>query len=179
MGCNSRSEPTSDHACIIWINQSATPKCFNAVSSRSPQHRTHPKAYTNDTNSHINQRSRGLVATSYLLIYALRAYFLVGKWMSRLRCFSVFSDRSCYKHKSTKESVLFDPLLNGQQRERKAKHLCQSTADSTSFLCTQVQWNVLLVLVVFPQVLACFLVRDGQNTGDGFSNGGATGTEIE
>ena len=54
-------------------------------------------------------------------------------------------------------------------------HLGQPPSDRACPLWSQAQGNVLLVLVVFPKVLASLLVHDGQDPGDRLANGGANG----
>lgn len=50
-------------------------------------------------------------------------------------------------------------------------HLRQSPTDGPGLLHSQVQRKVLLVLVVFARVVPGLLVKDGEDAGDGFSDG--------
>ena len=90
------------------------------------------------------------------LAQAFTAYFLIGKLASFLRCFSVFSDASCYIENINQ--------LNWMQLQ--ATHLAQPPSDSPGLLRSQVQRKIFLVFVVFPEILASFLVCHSQDSGD-------------
>jgi hypothetical protein len=48
----------------------------------------------------------------------------------------------------------------------KNTYFCQPPPDGTSFLRPQIKWKVFLILVILPEVLACFLVGYSEHTGD-------------
>ena len=94
--------------------------------------------------------------------HALTAYFLMGKFWSFFVCLSVFKDFSCWFDPNFKQ--LFD-------EERIKTHLGQPSSDSTSPLGSEVKGKVLLVLIVFPEILASLLVDDRQYPCDRLANG--------
>jgi len=52
-------------------------------------------------------------------------------------------------------------------------HLGQPPSDSPCLLCSEVEGEVLLVLVVFTKVLAGLLVHNSKDTSNGLADGGA------
>ena len=97
--------------------------------------------------------------------HAFTAYFRIGKWISFLRCFSVFSDASC--------CIVRNDNQPGSQTDDtlKTTDLREASPDSTGLLCAEVKRQVLLVLVELPQVLPLLLVHHRQHPGDRLADG--------
>ena len=98
--------------------------------------------------------------------HAFTAYFRSGKWMSFLRCLSVFSDASCWYQCSLSTTTAFDIA--------DAPNLGQTSPDGTGLLGSEVKGQILLALVELAKVLPLLLVHDGQDTSDRLADGVAT-----
>jgi hypothetical protein len=96
------------------------------------------------------------------LAHALTAYLRRGKCASFFCCFTVFNDFSCCSYDYN--SAVYECTSGRDTYGSKA------AADGACALGTEVEREVLLLLVELPEVLALLLVRDRQNTRDALAD---------